>query len=127
MTAPATDIAVESTKPAAPSAVSKAEKERAPGKTTIADVSATRTSKGDAVLHTYKRSPGEIVRGEGVYLYDAEGNRYLDFVSGIAVNALGYADPGLTQALHMAADGLVHVSNLYETSPATRLATALVE
>jgi len=127
MTAPATDIAVESTKPAAPSAVSKAEKERAPGKTTIADVSATGTSKGDAVLHTYKRSPGEIVRGEGVYLYDAEGKRYLDFVSGIAVNALGYADPGLTQALHTAADGLVHVSNLYETSPATRLATALVE
>jgi len=127
MTAPATDIAVESTKPAAPSAVSHAEKERAPGKTTIADVSATGTSKGDAVLHTYKRSPGEIVRGEGVYLYDAEGKRYLDFVSGIAVNALGYADPGLTQALHMAADGLVHVSNLYETSPAMRLATALVE
>src|SRR5689334_23143245 len=127
MTAPVTDIAVESTKPAAPSAVSNAEKERAPEKTTVADSPAKGASESDAVLHTYKRSPGEIVRGEGVYLYDADGKRYLDFVSGIAVNALGYADPGLTQALHAAADGLVHVSNLYETSPATRLATALVE
>src|SRR5881275_934104 len=81
----------------------------------------------DAVLYTYKRAPGEIVRGEGVFLFDAEGKKYLDFVSGIAVNALGYADPGLVEALHAAADGLVHVSNLYETSPAPRLAAALVE
>lgn len=80
----------------------------------------------DAVLYTYKRAPGEIVRGEGVYLFDAEGKRYLDFVSGIAVNALGYGDPGLVAALHAAADGLVHVSNLYETAPAPRLAAALV-
>jgi acetylornithine/N-succinyldiaminopimelate aminotransferase len=81
----------------------------------------------DAVLHTYKRAPGEIVRGEGVFLYDAEGKRYLDLVSGIAVNALGYGDPGLVAALHAAADGLIHVSNLYETSPGARLAEALVE
>src|ERR1043166_7244500 len=80
----------------------------------------------EAVLHTYKRAPGEIVRGEGIYLYDADGKRYLDFVSGIAVNALGYSDPGLVAALHAAADGLVHVSNLYETAPAKRLAEALV-
>jgi predicted acetylornithine/succinylornithine family transaminase len=94
-----------------------------------ADLSVTvaSTTTRDAVLHTYKRPPGEIVRGEGIYLFDAEGNRYLDFVSGIAVNALGYGDPGLVAALHAAADGLVHVSNLYETSPATRLAEALVE
>jgi acetylornithine/N-succinyldiaminopimelate aminotransferase len=81
----------------------------------------------DPVLYTYKRAPGEIVRGEGVFLFDADGKRYLDFVSGIAVNALGYADPGLVSALHSAADGLIHVSNLYETSPARRLAAALVE
>ena len=79
----------------------------------------------DAVLYTYKRAPGEIVRGEGVFLFDAEGKKYLDFVSGIAVNALGYADPGLVAALHAAADGLVHVSNLYETSPASRLAAEM--
>jgi acetylornithine/N-succinyldiaminopimelate aminotransferase len=85
------------------------------------------TAQPDAVLYTYKRAPGELVRGEGVFLFDAEGNRYLDFVSGIAVNALGYADPGLVAALHAAADGLVHVSNLYQTAPATKLAAALVQ
>ena len=92
----------------------------------MADVAST-SQERDAVLPTYKRAPGEIVRGEGVYLIDAEGKRYLDFVSGIAVNALGYGDPGLVAALHAAADGLVHVSNLYETAPATKLAAALVE
>jgi acetylornithine/N-succinyldiaminopimelate aminotransferase len=81
----------------------------------------------DAVLYTYKRAPGEIVRGEGVFLFDADGQRYLDFVSGIAVNALGYGDAGLVNALHAAADGLVHVSNLYETAPATKLAAALAD
>lgn len=91
----------------------------------VGDAIATRSSS-DAVLNTYKRAPGEFVRGEGVYLYDAEGKRYLDFVSGIAVNALGYGDPGLVAALHAAADGLLHVSNLYETAPATRLASELV-
>ena len=89
--------------------------------------SADGASRADSVLYTYKRAPGEIVRGEGVFLFDAEGKKYLDFVSGIAVNALGYADPGLVAALHAAANGLVHVSNLFETSPASRLAAALTE
>ena len=94
----------------------------------VADIAIASASQDrDAVLPTYKRAPGEIVGGEGVYLIDAEGKRYLDFVSGIAVNALGYGDPGLVAALHAAADGLVHVSNLYETAPATKLAAALVE
>jgi len=79
-----------------------------------------------AILGTYKRAPVELVRGSGVYLYDAEGKAYLDFVSGIAVNALGYDDAGLKAALHAAADGLVHTSNLYSTSPGERLAAALV-
>jgi acetylornithine/N-succinyldiaminopimelate aminotransferase len=79
-----------------------------------------------AILGTYKRAPVEFVRGGGVQLFDAEGNAYLDFVSGIAVNALGYGDAGLTAALHAAADGLVHTSNLYSTAPGERLAAALV-
>jgi predicted acetylornithine/succinylornithine family transaminase len=79
-----------------------------------------------AILGTYKRAPVEFVRGSGVRLFDAEGNSYLDFVSGIATNALGYDDPGLKQALHAAADGLVHTSNLYSTAPGERLAAALV-
>ena len=78
------------------------------------------------ILGTYKRAPVEFVRGRGVHLYDAEGTAYLDFVSGIAVNALGYDDAGLKSAMHAAADGLVHTSNLYSTSPGERLAAALV-
>ena len=78
------------------------------------------------ILGTYKRAPVEFVRGSGVHLYDAEGRAYLDFVSGIAVNALGYDDAGLKAALHAAADGLVHTSNLYNTAPGERLAAAMV-
>lgn len=84
------------------------------------------TAARDAVLPTYKRSI-EMSRGEGVYLIDTEGNRYLDFVSGIAVNALGYSDVGLVSTMRAAADGLLHVSNLYWTAPAARLAAAYVE
>jgi acetylornithine/N-succinyldiaminopimelate aminotransferase len=79
-----------------------------------------------AILGTYKRAPVELVRGSGVYLYDAEGKSYLDFGSGIAVNSLGYDDPGLKHALHDAAEGLIHTSNLYHTAPGERLAAALV-
>ena len=80
-----------------------------------------------ALLANYKRAPGQFVDGHGVYLIDADGRRYLDFVSGIAVNALGYGDPALRQAMLEAADGLIHVSNLYSTAPGERLAAALVE
>lgn len=81
----------------------------------------------DALLGNYKRSPVEFVEGDGVYLIDAEGKRYLDFVSGIAVNALGYGDEGLRAALHAAADGLIHVSNLYATPAGEQLAATLVD
>src|SRR5262245_11094028 len=84
------------------------------------------TAAREAVLSTYKRSL-EMARGEGVFLIDTEGKKYLDFVSGIAVNALGYSDAGLVATLRGAADGLLHTSNLYWTAPATRLAAALVE
>jgi acetylornithine/N-succinyldiaminopimelate aminotransferase len=84
-------------------------------------------TSSDALLGTYKRAPVQLVDGEGVHLIDAEGKRYLDFVSGIAVNALGYGDAGLRRAMHAAADGLIHVSNLYATEPGERLATTLVE
>ena len=79
-----------------------------------------------AILGTYKRAPVEFVRGSGVYLYDAEGKAYLDFVAGIAVNALGYEDARLREAMHAAVDGLIHTSNLYSTSPGERLAAAFV-
>ena len=87
---------------------------------------AAAAERPDVFVHTYKRAPVEFVSGEGVYLQDAAGKRYLDFVAGIAVNALGYGDPGLVEAMHRAAEGLVHVSNLYETAPGRRLAERLV-
>jgi acetylornithine/N-succinyldiaminopimelate aminotransferase len=90
-----------------------------------ADQGASQAAR-DAVLPTYKRAL-EIARGEGVYLIDVEGNKYLDFVSGIAVNALGYSDAGLAATMREACDGLTHVSNLYWTAPAVRLAAGLVD
>ena len=82
----------------------------------------------DAILGTYRRAPMEFVRGAGVELIDADGKAYLDFVAGIAVNALGYGDEGLERAMHDAIDSsLVHVSNLYRTAPGERLAEKLVE
>jgi acetylornithine/N-succinyldiaminopimelate aminotransferase len=90
------------------------------------DAPAAPASLESAILGTYKRAPIELVRGSGVYLYDAEGKSYLDFGSGIAVNSLGYDDSGLKAALHAAAEGLIHTSNLYHTAPGERLAAALV-
>ena len=87
----------------------------------------TAPAGADALLGLYKRVPVELVRGEGVELFDADGRAYLDFTSGIAVNALGYGDPGLRDAMRAAADGLIHVSNLFRTSPAEQLAARLVE
>ena len=81
-----------------------------------------------ALLPVYRRPPIEIVRGEGVHVYDADGRAYLDFVSGIAVNALGYGDEGLRTAIENAlASGVLHASNLYHTAPARRLADSLAQ
>ncbi len=81
-----------------------------------------------ALLPIYRRAPVEFVRGRGVELFDADGNAYLDFVSGIAVNALGYDDAGVAAAMREAmASGLLHVSNLYHTAPGRQLADALAE
>lgn len=79
------------------------------------------------LLGVYKRAPMEIVRGEGVRLYDVDGKAYIDFTAGIGVNALGYADAGVQGALRDAAAGLLHVSNLFRTAPGERLAARLVE
>lgn len=81
----------------------------------------------ESLLGLYKRAPMRFVRGEGVELIDAEGKRYLDFVSGIGVNALGYGDVGVTQAVVSALEtGLIHVSNLYRSDPGEKLAAELV-
>lgn len=78
------------------------------------------------LLGVYKRAPMKFVRGEGVELIDASGKRYLDFVSGIGVNALGYGDDGVERAIKDAlSTGLIHSSNLYRTSPGEELAKDL--
>ena len=87
----------------------------------------THAPAADLLLGTYKRAPMRLVRGDGVTLYDDTGASYLDFTSGIAVNALGYGDARLTQAMRDATEsGLVHVSNLFRTEPGERLAEFLV-
>jgi len=79
------------------------------------------------LMPTYDRFPLGFERGEGVYLYDGEGNRYLDALAGIAVNVLGYRHPRLVDAARRAAKEVHHVSNLYEIEAQRRAAEALVE
>ncbi len=81
----------------------------------------------DYVAQTYKRPPFLLVHGEGVNLFDSEGKVYLDWVAGIAVNALGYSNPELTEAIQAGAKGLIHTSNLYHTAPQAELAKMLVD
>ncbi len=81
----------------------------------------------DYVAQTYKRAPFVLVHGEGATVFDSDGHPYLDWVAGIAVNALGYGDKGLAQAIQSAATGLIHTSNLYATAPQAELAKLLVE
>ena len=78
------------------------------------------------MMQTYRRAGIVLERGEGVYLYDTEGRRYLDFMSGIAVTALGHSDPGVAAAIAGQAATLTHVSNLYYTVPQVELARKLV-
>jgi len=76
---------------------------------------------------TYTRPPIVLDRGAGVYLYDMEGHRYLDFIGGIAVNSLGHAVPEIIGAVAQQSAKLMHVSNLYHTAPHAVLAQLLVE
>ena len=81
----------------------------------------------EVLLRAYNRFPVVFSRGEGVTLYDEEGKSYLDFGSGIGVNALGYGHPAYTQALTQQVGKLMHVSNLYYTAPLEEAARALTE
>ncbi len=92
------------------------------------EVMTVSSSEASALLPTYKRAPMQLVRGEGVELIDSDGKRYLDFASGIAVNALGYGDAGVAQVISEAlSTGLIHTSNLYQTAAGQQLAAKLVE
>jgi len=80
-----------------------------------------------AVLPTYNRAPLAFVKGEGAWAITAEGTRYLDLGAGIAVNALGHANPALIAALTEQANKIWHVSNLYTIPEQERLAAMLVD
>ena len=80
-----------------------------------------------SVLPTYNRAPLEFVKGEGSWLIEADGRRFLDLGSGIAVNALGHAHPKLVEVLSAQAQNLWHVSNLYKIPQQQQLADLLVE
>ncbi len=79
------------------------------------------------VLQTYARPAFVITGGEGVWLIDSEGNRYLDAGSGIAVNALGHKHPAVMEAIEQAMAGPIHLSNLYHNPPMAQLARDLCE
>jgi acetylornithine/N-succinyldiaminopimelate aminotransferase len=79
------------------------------------------------VIGTYARNPVEFVRGEGVRLWDADGNEYLDFLAGISVVQVGHAHPHWVEAVSEQAARLAHVGNLYYTEPAMRLAERLAK
>jgi predicted acetylornithine/succinylornithine family transaminase len=78
-----------------------------------------------ALMSTYAEPPVTFVRGEGPYLFDAEGRRYLDFLSGLAVTSLGHAHPAVAEAVCRAARTLVHTSNLFGTLPNQDVAATL--
>ena len=78
-----------------------------------------------SLLHTYNRYQIVLEKGEGVYLYDTEGKKYLDFAAGIAVCSLGYAHPKYTAALKEQIDSLTHTSNLFYSRAVAEAAEAL--
>lgn len=79
------------------------------------------------ILNNYSTPSIQLVQGEGLYLKDTEGNIYLDFLSGIAVNALGHSHPAVIEAVNKQIKRLDHVSNLYSNDVAEELSEKLIE
>jgi predicted acetylornithine/succinylornithine family transaminase len=77
------------------------------------------------VARTYTRYPIALVRGKGARVWDADGKEYLDFLAGIAVNALGHCHPAVVRAIQQQSRKLLHVSNLYHIAPQSELAREL--
>ena len=91
---------------------------------TLADLQAL---ERDHLMPTYARLPVAFVRGEGAWLYDADGNAHLDFLAGISVAQIGHAHPRLVEAIGEQAARLAHVPNLFYSEPGLRLAARLTE
>ena len=79
----------------------------------------------DTIMKTYNRIPLSFTRGEGAYLYDADGHQFLDAVSGVAVCCLGHAHPAVSKAICDQASTLVHTSNLFQIPLQQQLADRL--
>lgn len=88
---------------------------------------AVREKEAALLVQTYERFPVLFERGEGVYLYDADGKRYLDFLSGIGVNALGHSHPAIVKTISEQSVKLVHVSNLFYHPFQAELAESLTK
>ncbi|HEU5352438.1 MAG TPA: aspartate aminotransferase family protein [Terracidiphilus sp.] len=86
-----------------------------------------RAAEERLLLQTYERSPILFVGGEGVHLIDEQGNRYLDLLSGIGVNALGYGHPAIVETIQRQSRALIHISNLYCHEGQAELALRLTE
>src|SRR5689334_20870392 len=77
------------------------------------------------IVQTYRRAPMVLSHGQGMFVWDTEGREYLDFMAGIAVDALGHSDPGIVAVLTDQANKLIHTSNLFYTAPQVQLAEKL--
>jgi acetylornithine/N-succinyldiaminopimelate aminotransferase len=91
------------------------------------NLASIRAAESKLLLNTYQRNPYLFVSGQGVYLRDADGNDFLDLLSGIGVSALGYAHPAVEAAIHAQSKRLIHTSNLFYHEGTAELALRLTE
>ncbi len=91
------------------------------------DAALIRSLDANYVLGTYRRQAPLFVRGEGVWMFDCDGNRYLDLLAGIAVDQLGHAHPAMIETIERQARTLLHTSNILLTAPQAQLAGKLHE
>jgi acetylornithine/N-succinyldiaminopimelate aminotransferase len=90
-----------------------------------AELATVQAAEAKLLLQTYERHPLLFVAGQGVHLIDDQGNRYLDLLSGIGVNALGYSHPAIEHAIADQSTKLIHISNLYHHAGQAELASRL--
>ena len=93
----------------------------------VAGLDDLRALERDHLVPAYARLPAAFVRGQGAWLWDADGNEYLDFQTGLAVNSVGHCHPRVVAAIREQAERLIHVGNLFYTEPGMRLAARLAE
>jgi acetylornithine aminotransferase/acetylornithine/N-succinyldiaminopimelate aminotransferase len=91
------------------------------------NLASIQAAESKLLLNTYQRNPYLFVSGQGVYLRDADGNDFLDLLSGIGVSALGYAHPAVEAAIHAQSKRLIHTSNLFYHEGTAELALRLTE